>query len=104
MSDKNELSLDQLQEEVDDAVVGCAKEQLAQCARLLATYIALYKHEFGELSQDRFAVLSQKLADNVDFGEAVYVTGLKELLETLAVVDTHALDKTTVLPEVRTIN
>lgn len=103
---KNEInpSLDQLQEEVDDVVGGCGKDQLAQCARLLATYIALYKHEFGELSQDRFAVLSQELADNVEFGEAVYQTGLKELLETLAVVDTQAPEANQAMPEVRTLN
>lgn len=104
MEYENDLSLDLLQNEVDDVVSGCAKDQLAQCARLLATYVALYKHEFGELSQDRFAVLSQKLADNVEFGEAVYSTGLKELLETLAVVDTQAPEANRVMPEVRTIN
>lgn len=87
MNKENNLLLDELQAEVDDVVEGCSKMQLGQCSRLLATYIALYKHEFGELSQDRFAVLSEKLAENIEFGEAVYSTGLQELLETLSVVD-----------------
>ncbi|MEM7468943.1 MAG: hypothetical protein AAF387_18945 [Pseudomonadota bacterium] len=93
MKDENNISLNELQAEVDEVVEGSSKGQLGQCARLLATYIALYKHEFGELSQERFANLSTKLADSLEFGEAVYATGLQELLETLSIVESQGADQ-----------
>ena len=92
MDIEKNLSLDELQVEVDEAVEGCSNAQLGQCARLLATYVALYKQEFGELNQDRFAVLTRKLAVDLEFGEAIYATGLQELLETLSVVDAQVPD------------
>lgn len=106
MDTEKNLSLDELQIEVDEAVEGCSKTQLGQCARLLATYVALYKQEFGELNQDRFAVLTRKLAVDLEFGESIYATGLQELLETLSVVDAQAPDivHSEAEVEVRTLN
>lgn len=104
MSEDKNLSLNELQAEVDEVVESSSKGQLGQCARLLATYIALYKHEFGELSQERFANLSNKLADSLEFGEAVYASGLQELLETLSIVDGQGADLMSMGSEARTIN
>ena len=104
MTEDKQLSLNELQAEVDEVVESSSKGQLGQCARLLATYIALYKHEFGELSQERFANLSSKLADSLEFGEAVYACGLQELLETLSIVDARANDLSNITGESRTLN
>lgn len=104
MSTNKQLSLTELQAEVDEVVDSSSKGQLGQCARLLATYIALYKHEFGELSQERFAALSLQLAESLEFGEAVYATGLRELLETISIVDTQGADLRELSLEARTLN
>lgn len=104
MNNEDTLSLNELQAEVDEVVESSSKGQLGQCARLLATYIALYKHEFGELSQERFANLSNKLAESLEFGEAVYATGLQELLETLSIVETQGVEQLGLNSESRTLN
>ena len=104
MNNEDTLSLNELQAEVDEVVESSSKGQLGQCARLLATYIALYKHEFGELSQERFANLSNKLAESLEFGEAVYATGLQELLETLSIVETQGVEPLGLNSESRTLN
>ena len=104
MNKEDTLSLNELQAEVDEVVESSSKGQLGQCARLLATYIALYKHEFGELSQERFANLSNKLAESLEFGEAVYATGLQELLETLSIVETQGVEQLGLSSESRTLN
>lgn len=76
-----------LHAEVESVMVGTTKQRLAQCARLLATYVALYKHQFGELSSEQYNALSEELSENLEFGESVYSSGLRELLETLALVE-----------------
>jgi hypothetical protein len=86
------LRIEDLQADVDDAVSASSKAQIAQCARLLATYVALYKHQFGELTDEQYSHLSNRLARNLEFGESVYSSGLRELLETLALVDIHDVD------------
>ncbi|MDP6182405.1 MAG: hypothetical protein QF609_01165 [Gammaproteobacteria bacterium] len=93
-----------LQAEVDDAVSDSSKAQIAQCARLLATYVALYKHQFGELTDEQYSHLSERLAENLEFGESVYSRGLRELLETLALVEVHEGDRITDPDVPRTLN
>ena len=82
-----------LQADVEDAVSDSTKEQVAQCARLLATYLALYKHKYGELTTEEYAELNEQLSDSLEFGEAVYCSGLQEMLETLALVEVYDLDQ-----------
>ena len=84
--------LSDLQVDVDDAVSASTKAQIAQCARLLATYLALYKHQFGELTNEQYSRLSDRLGESLEFGESVYSTGLRELLETLALVEVYGMD------------
>lgn len=87
MSDALTARIRDLQAEVDEAVSDSSKAQIAQCARLLATYVALYKHQFGELTDEQYSDLSERLADSLEFGESVYSGGLREMLETLALVE-----------------
>ncbi len=81
-----------LQATVDDAVCATTKAQIAQCARLLAIYVAFYKHQFGALTTAQTSDLSDRLGDSVEFGESVYNTALEEFLETLALVEAHSVD------------
>ena len=86
MSSALDARIQDLQSEVDGAVSDSSKDQIAQCARLLATYVALYKHEFGELTSEQYSHISDRLTENLEFGESVYSSGLQEMLETLALV------------------
>jgi len=80
--------LDELQEAVDDLVGDSSKAQIAQCARVLATYVALYKHHFGELTREQYEELGEEMAASFEFGESVYRNGLREMLETLSLLET----------------
>ena len=87
MTDERLSRLRDLQTEVDRAVKMTTKSELVQCARLLATYVAIYKEQYGELTYQEYDVLSRRLVDSTRFGEQVYLNGIKELLETLAVIE-----------------
>lgn len=104
MDDQATLRIQDLQADVDDAVSHSTKAQLAQCARLLGTYVALYKHKFGELTNEEYVELGTKITDSLEFGEAVYSSGLQEFLETLALVEVHDIDQPTPHRRSRTIN
>ncbi len=104
MDHQSNLRIQDLQAEVDDAVSCSTKAQVAQCARLLATYVALYKHKFGELSHAEYAELGAQITNSLEFGEAVYSSGLQELLETLALVEVHDIDSPPAAGTSRTIN
>ena len=93
-----------LQADVDDAVSESTKAQIAQCARLLATYLALYKHRYGKLINEEYTELDERLSECLEFGEAVYCSGLQELLETMALVEVYDLDQPKPLRTSRTIN
>ena len=101
MNEREPPGLNDLQAAVDDAVDDSSKAELAQCARVLATYVALYKHHFGELSFEQYTILGERLADGAEFGEAVYRSGLRELLETLALTDAQGGSS---IPGSRTLN
>lgn len=97
-------TIQQLQDEIDVVVSDSSKEQLAQCARLLATYVALYKHQFGELSNMQYADLSAQLAESLEFGESVYSSGLREMLETLLLIEVQESEMEALVPYKRTLN
>ena len=104
MDDQSNLRIQDLLPNVDEAVSCSSKAQMAQCARLLATYVALYKHKFGELSHAEYAEFGAQITDSLEFGEAVYSSGLQELLETLALVEVHGIDLAPPPRTLRTIN
>ena len=81
--------LETLQAQVENAVSESTKAQLTECARLLATYVALYKQQFGELTNQQYADINERLSASREFGESVYSSGLREMLDTLALVEIH---------------
>ncbi|MGR9091921.1 MAG: hypothetical protein ACU85U_15220 [Gammaproteobacteria bacterium] len=87
MHDTQISLLDELQEAVDDLVGDSSKAQIVQCARILATYVALYKFHFGELTPTQTAGLADHIAASLEFSESLYCNGLRELLETLALLE-----------------
>jgi len=93
-----------LQAELDDVVSDSTKDQVAQCARLLATYVALYKHEFGELTAEQYSHISERLCENLEFGESVYSSGLREMLETLVLVGVQDVEQPRWPETSRTLN
>ena len=93
-----------LQAELDDAVSDSTKDQVAQCARLLATYVALYKHEFGELTAEQYSQISERLCENLEFGESVYSSGLREMIETLVLVGVQDVEQPRRPATSRTLN
>lgn len=82
-----------LQTELEHVSTPLSRDQLLQCARLLATYVSLYKHEFGELSAAQYDRLNERIGHNQEFGESVYLAGMHELLETLALVGNGRVDE-----------
>ena len=63
----------------------CSKEELADCALLLAMNLANYKSRFGELPSENFKELL--VTDTIDEDTArILMAGSEEMIKTLALV------------------
>ena len=66
-------------------VAECSKEELADCALLLAMNLANYKSRFGELPSENFKEMLT--TDTIDEGTArILMEGSEEMIKTLAMV------------------
>jgi hypothetical protein len=85
-----ERELEALSEMVD-------KEGLTQCIKLLSTYIALYKKDFGELSAESYEVILESTCVEPDMVN-VFENGINEAVAMLSmIVNTHKLQDQTQL-------
>jgi len=85
-----ERELEALSEMVD-------KEGLTQCIRLLSTYIALYKKDFGELSAESYEAILESTCVEPDMVN-VFENGINEAVEMLGmIVNAHKLQDQTQL-------
>ncbi len=73
-----ERELETLSEMID-------KEGLAQCIRLLSTYIALYKKDFGELSAERYESILFSTGLDTEM-ISVYENGIHEAVAMLSMI------------------
>ncbi len=73
MSDsKNELD-DIKQQHIDfqDLVLACNHDELGQCAKLLAMYVAIYKQRYGELPLENLSDLADTPAVNHELSQII---------------------------------
>lgn len=85
-----ERELEALSEMVD-------KEGLTQCIKLLSTYIALYKKDFGELSAESYEGILESTCVEPDMVN-VFENGINEAVAMLSmIVNTHKLQDQTQL-------
>jgi hypothetical protein len=61
------------------------KEGLTQCIRLLSTYIALYKKDFGELSAESYESILNSTAVEVDMIN-IFENGMHEAVAMLSMI------------------
>jgi len=61
------------------------KEGLAQCIRLLSTYIALYKKDFGELSTESYESILFSTGFDAE-SISVYENGIHEAITMLSMI------------------
>jgi len=73
-----ERELDTLSEMID-------KEGLTQCIRLLSTYIALYKKDFGELSAESYEAILESTDVEPEMVN-VFENGINEAVTMLAMI------------------
>ena len=73
-----ERELDSLSEMID-------KEGLTQCIRLLSTYIALYKKDFGELSAESYEAILESTGVEPEMVN-VFENGINEAVTMLAMI------------------
>ncbi len=73
-----ERELDTLSEMID-------KEGLTQCIRLLSTYIALYKKDFGELSAESYEAILESTGVEPEMVN-VFENGINEAVTMLAMI------------------
>jgi len=73
-----EQELDTLSEMID-------KEGLTQCIRLLSTYIALYKKDFGELPAESFESILDSTGVEADM-VSVFENGMHEAVAMLSMI------------------
>ncbi len=73
-----ERELETLSEMID-------KKGLAQCIRLLSTYIALYKKDFGELSSERYESILFSTGLDTEM-ISVYEDGIHEAVAMLSMI------------------
>jgi len=70
----------------------CSKEELADCALLLAMNLANYKSRFGELPSENFKELL--VTDTIDEDTArILMEGSEEMIKTLAMIAGESEDE-----------
>ncbi len=78
----------QLHQKIERLLQFSSNEDLARCARLLGLYLAMYKHEFGELSEatcDRY-LNAGNTANNDPLIAEIFTSGLQEVSSLLTLI------------------
>ena len=73
------------QEDFQELVQECNHEELGQCAKLLAMYVAVYKQQFGELPMDNLMEDSESALANQEISTIVQ-NGIEEASTMLQMV------------------
>ena len=69
---KNELkSIKQQHIDFHDLVQECNHDELGQCAKLLAMYVAIYKQRYGELPLEKLSHMADTLAVNKELSQII---------------------------------
>jgi hypothetical protein len=92
-----------LHQEMELRVAGSTRDQLVQCARLLAMYVAMYKCRFGEVPADDYRALTEGDSDEGP-GAKVFAVGLAEMNEMLQLVEEAQSPRNGIWPRSHTIN
>ena len=78
-------NLQQLHTKLERQVAACSKEQLAQCARLLAMYVTVYRQSYGELSFEDYEN-PQRAETDPDCGASLFFDGMQEVTQMLTLI------------------
>ena len=81
----NISKLQQLHTKLEQQVAACNKQQLAQCARLLAMYVTVYRQTYGELSFEDYEDL-QRAETDPDCGASLFFDGMQEVTQMLTLI------------------
>lgn len=69
---KNELkSIKQQHIDFHDLVQECNRDELGQCAKLLAMYVAIYKQRYGELPLDKLSHMADTPAVDKELSQII---------------------------------
>lgn len=82
------IELDQIRKQqldFQDLVEECNRNELGQCAKLLAMYIAVYKQEYGELPLDNLLDMSETLLVDQELSQIIQ-NGIEEASSMLRMV------------------
>jgi len=82
------IELDQIRKqqlEFQDLVEECNQNELGQCAKLLAMYIAVYKQEYGELPIENLVNMSETLLVDQELSQIIQ-NGIEEASSMLRMV------------------
>ena len=82
------IELDQIKKqqlEFQDLVEECNRNELGQCAKLLAMYIAVYKQEYGELPIENLLNMSETLLVGQELSQIIQ-DGIEEASSMLRMV------------------
>ncbi|MFT7461072.1 MAG: hypothetical protein ACI909_003764, partial [Planctomycetota bacterium] len=75
----------QQQIEFKDLVQECNRDELGQCAKLLAMYVAIYKQRYGDLPLDKLTDFSESSEVNKEMSKIIQ-DGIEEASEMLRLV------------------
>ena len=64
VSDKELEQIKKQHENFQELVLGCSREELGQCAKLLAMYVTIYKQRYGDLPLERLTDITDLTAVN----------------------------------------
>ena len=87
---KNELdAIKQQQIDFQYLVEECNRDELGQCAKLLAMYVAIYRQRYGDLPVENLSQISQASAVNEELSQIIQ-DGVEEASKMLRLVrDEH---------------
>ncbi len=83
---KNELELIKRQQlDFEGLVQDCNREELGQCAKLLAMHIAVYKQQYGEIPVKNLAQIAETVSVNQEISQVIQ-NGIEEASDMLRMV------------------
>ena len=97
------VEMKELHTELQDCLEGSSKDDLAQCARLLAMYLSIYKRKFGELPSQDFYQLNLPTTDE-ELGTDIFIDGMLEMIDMLALISAEPMQSPNPIPLHRIIN
>ncbi len=82
------IELDQIKQqqlEFQDLVADCNRNELGQCAKLLAMYVAVYKQQYGDIPVESLLQISATVAVDQDISKIIQ-DGIEEASTMLRMV------------------